>query len=147
MYLMFSLVDCSSTDYFTFITYLTFQYFGFGRTRRLLFQSLALDLISMFLLLSPGRYDRWWTISTRWYHPHSSQCLLNILFHIDLMGRHGHDRVIVRCITTNKLSLVPFRRGILETSYVIKFVSDLRQFGGFFWGLRFLTPIKLTATT
>ena len=30
--------------------------------------------------------------------------------------------------------------------YVIKFVSDLRQVGGFLWVLRFPTPIKLTAT-
>jgi hypothetical protein len=30
--------------------------------------------------------------------------------------------------------------------YVIKFVSDLRQVGCFLWVLRFLPPIKLTAT-
>jgi hypothetical protein len=30
--------------------------------------------------------------------------------------------------------------------YVIKFVSDLRQVGGFLWVLRFPSPIKLTAT-
>jgi hypothetical protein len=30
--------------------------------------------------------------------------------------------------------------------YVIKFVSDLRQVGGFLRVLRFPTPIKLTAT-
>ena len=30
--------------------------------------------------------------------------------------------------------------------YVIKFVSDLRQVGGFLWILRFPPPIKLTAT-
>ena len=30
--------------------------------------------------------------------------------------------------------------------YVIKFVNDLRQVGGFFWVLRFPSPIKLTAT-
>jgi hypothetical protein len=30
--------------------------------------------------------------------------------------------------------------------YVIKFVSDLRQVGGFIWVLRFPPPIKLTAT-
>ena len=30
--------------------------------------------------------------------------------------------------------------------YVIKFVSDLRQVGGFLLVLRFLPPIKLTAT-
>jgi len=30
--------------------------------------------------------------------------------------------------------------------YVIKFVSDLRQVGGFLWVLMFPLPIKLTAT-
>jgi hypothetical protein len=30
--------------------------------------------------------------------------------------------------------------------YVIKFVIDLRQVGGFLWVLRFPPPIKLTAT-
>jgi hypothetical protein len=30
--------------------------------------------------------------------------------------------------------------------YVIKFVSDLRQVGGFLWLLRFPAPIKLTVT-
>ena len=29
--------------------------------------------------------------------------------------------------------------------YVIKFVNNLRQVGGFLWVLRFPTPIKLTA--
>jgi len=30
--------------------------------------------------------------------------------------------------------------------YVIKFISDLRQVGGFLWVLRIHPPIKLTAT-
>ena len=30
--------------------------------------------------------------------------------------------------------------------YVIKFVSDLQQVGGFLWVLRFPPPIKLTIT-
>jgi hypothetical protein len=36
------------------------------------------------------------------------------------------------------------RRGVQH--YVIKFVSDLRQVGGFLRVLRFPPPIKLTAT-
>jgi hypothetical protein len=36
------------------------------------------------------------------------------------------------------------RRGVQH--YVIKFVSDLWQVGGFLWVLRFPPPIKLTAT-
>jgi hypothetical protein len=30
--------------------------------------------------------------------------------------------------------------------HVIKFISDLRQFGGFLWVLWFSSPTKLTAT-
>jgi hypothetical protein len=33
-----------------------------------------------------------------------------------------------------------------DTTYVIKFVSDLGQFGGFLWVLQFPPPIKLTTT-
>ena len=40
----------------------------------------------------------------------------------------------------------PFRRGVLIQHYVIKFVSDLLQGGGFPWVLRFPPPIKLSAT-
>ena len=47
-------------------------------------------------------------------------------------------------ITTDVVSLnLDPGRGIQH--YVIKFVSDLRQVGGFFRVLRFLPPIKLPA--
>jgi hypothetical protein len=38
--------------------------------------------------------------------------------------------------------------GAVDTTliYVLKFVSDLRQVGGFLWVLYFPPPIKLTAT-
>ena len=36
--------------------------------------SCTLTLVSMFLLLSLGRYLCWWTISTRGNHMSSSQC-------------------------------------------------------------------------
>jgi hypothetical protein len=35
--------------------------------------------------------------------------------------------------------------GVLNTTYVIKFVSDLQQFDGFLLVLRFPQPIKLIA--
>jgi len=38
------------------------------------------------------------------------------------------------------------RSGRSVQHYVIKFVSDLRQVGSFFRILRFLPPVKLTAT-
>ena len=40
----------------------------------------------------------------------------------------------------------PLKRGVLIQHYVIKFVSDLLQGGGFPWVLRFPPPIKLSAT-
>jgi hypothetical protein len=38
------------------------------------------------------------------------------------------------------------RSGLGVQHDVMKFVSDLRQIGGFLWVLRFPPPIKLTAT-
>ena len=46
-------------------------------------------------------------------------------------------------ITTNVVSSNPTR---VIQDYVIKFVSDLRQVGGFLRVLPFPPPIKLTAT-
>ena len=49
--------------------------------------------------------------------------------------------------TTKVVSLNPAHSEVYSIQhYVIKFVSDLRQFGGFLWVLRFPSPIKLTAT-
>ena len=41
---------------------------------------------------------------------------------------------------------IPLKRGYSIQHYVIKFVSDLRQVGGFFSGIPVPPPIKLTAT-
>jgi hypothetical protein len=52
-----------------------------------------------------------------------------------------------QCLSPLKLWVrIPLRRGILDQYYVIKFVSNLWQFGGFLWALRFPPPIKLTTT-
>jgi hypothetical protein len=40
----------------------------------------------------------------------------------------------------------PLRRDVLDTTLVIKFISDLRQVGGLLLELWFPPPIKLTAT-
>ena len=55
------------------------------------------------------------------------------------MGRRGHDRMYLQ---------LPMQSVPITTvqHYVIKFVSDLRQVGGFLQVLRFLPPIKLTTT-
>jgi hypothetical protein len=65
----------------------------------------------------------------------------------------GRDRMVVGFTTAYVLSAYHHwccefeslsRRGVQH--YVIKFVSDLRQVGGFLRVLRFPPPIKLTAT-
>jgi hypothetical protein len=48
-------------------------------------------------------------------------------------------------LTTDVVSLNPAQVEV-QQHCVIKFVSDLRQIGGFVWALRFPPPIKLTAT-
>ena len=48
-------------------------------------------------------------------------------------------------ITANIVSLNPAHGKVyLIQHYVIKFVSDLQQVGGFLWVRRFSPPIKLT---
>jgi hypothetical protein len=49
-------------------------------------------------------------------------------------------------ITTNVVSNSTHGEVYLIQHYVIKFVSDLWQVGGFLQVLRFAPPIKLTAT-
>ena len=50
-------------------------------------------------------------------------------------------------ITTEVVSSNPIHGKVYSMQhYVIKFVSDLRQIGGFLLVLRFPPPIKLTAT-
>ena len=70
-----------------------------------------------------------------------------------LMGRRGRDRMVFRFTTTYAISAYHHwccefesqsGRGVQH--YVIKFVSDLRQVGGFLRVIRFSLPIKLTAT-
>ena len=66
-------------------------------------------------------------------------------------GRHGHDRMVVGFTTTYITSAYQYwccefasrpERGVQH--FVIKFVSDLRQVGGFLRVLWFPPPIKLT---
>ena len=67
-------------------------------------------------------------------------------------GRRGHDRMVVGFmqivhITTNVVNSNPVHGEVYSIQhYVINFVSDLRQAGGFLRVLRFLLPIKLIAT-
>ena len=70
-------------------------------------------------------------------------------------GRRGRDRMVVGFIlpmqsvpiTTNVVGSNPFHDEVYSIQhYVIKFVSDLRQVGGFLRVLPFPPPIKLTTT-
>ena len=60
-----------------------------------------------------------------------------IVWHLDLQ-----QPVQSVPITTEVLSSNP----VHVQHYVIKFVSDLQQVGGFLWVFRFPPPIKLTTT-
>ena len=68
-------------------------------------------------------------------------------------GRRGHGRMVVGFTTTCAISVYhhwccefAYRSGRCVQHYVIKFVSNLRQVGGFLRVFRFHPPIKLTAT-
>ena len=80
---------------------------------------------------------------------------VQIVVHLNVKGRRGRDRLGVGFMTTYGISAYHHKRckfefpsGVmyLMQHYVIKFVSDLRQVGGFFRALRFSPQIKLTAT-
>ena len=70
--------------------------------------------------------------------------------------RHGHDRMVIGFtttpmksvpITTNVVSLNPANGEVYSIQhYVIKFVSDLQQVGGFRRVLQFPPSIKMTTT-
>ena len=69
-------------------------------------------------------------------------------------GRRGHDSMAIGFTTTYAISVYHHLRCEFESRlgevysihYVIKFVSDLRNVGGFLRVLQFPLPIKLFAT-
>jgi len=68
-------------------------------------------------------------------------------------GPSWRDRMVVEFTTTYAISAYhnwfcefESRSGRGVQQYVIKFVSNLRQVGGFLWVLWFPPPIKLAAT-
>jgi hypothetical protein len=76
-----------------------------------------------------------------------------VLYASDYKTRGRRGRMVVGFTTTYAISAYPhrccefeFRSGRGLQHYVIKFVSDLRQVGGFLRVFRFPPPIKLTAT-
>jgi hypothetical protein len=80
---------------------------------------------------------------------------MNDISHISLKGgRCGGDRMVVEFTTTYAISAYRHwtcdfesRSGeVYSIHYVIKFVSDLRQVGGFLQALQLPPAIKLTVT-
>jgi hypothetical protein len=80
---------------------------------------------------------------------------INFFLLISNRGRRGRDGMVVGFIAT--MQSVPITTKVMSSNlvpeevysiqhYVIKFVGDLRQIGGFLRGLRCPPPIKLTAT-
>ena len=64
-------------------------------------------------------------------------------FTISLGGHHGRDRAISAYHHQRCEYESPLGQGVQH--YVIKFVSDFQQVGGFLRVLQFPPPIKLTA--
>jgi hypothetical protein len=68
--------------------------------------------------------------------------ILNNLNNLNIMRYISNDAIK----GLNYISQNFIRNSLDTTLYVIKFVSDLRQVGGFLWVFRFPLPIKLAAT-
>ena len=75
----------------------------------------------------------WWAVPA----PHVAPVVKQLLKSNSVRGR---DHIVVRFTTIYAYHVV-----YSIQHYVIKFVSNLRQVGGFLQVLRFLAPIKLTA--
>ena len=110
--------------------------------------------ITVTVKLDPSKYDN---VNT-WLNP---MILIEVRYRkstswcdfLSYKTRGRRGRMVVGFTTTYAISAYPHRccefesrsgRGLQH--YVIKFVSDLRQVGGFLRVFRFPPPIKLTAT-
>ena len=80
-------------------------------------------------------------------------CIINYCFQDNSGDRHDRGRMIVGFTSTYAISAYHHKRYEFESCsgdvysiqhYVIKFVNDLRQVGGFLRELRFPPPIKPT---
>ena len=90
-----------------------------------------------------------WKITT---NSSSNIPMWHITMQLTIKGRRGRDRMVVGFTTTYAISTYyrwcefESRSGRGVQHYVIKFVKDLRQVGGFLRILRFPPQIKLIAT-
>jgi hypothetical protein len=77
---------------------------------------------------------------------------MTILGQAIMISKHGRDCMVAGFSTTYAIITIvvssnPVHGEVYSIQhYVIKFVSDLRQVGGFLQVLRFAPPIKLTTT-
>jgi hypothetical protein len=100
--------------------------------------------------------SQWYNIVYKlWSNIHVDNNIMVSIHCIMYRGRRYRDRMVVGFITIFAISAKhhwhcetePFSGEMYSIQhYVIKFVSDLRQVGGFLWVLRFPPPIKLTTT-
>ena len=119
-------------------------------------KSKCLSLINLKLIMSTIMINMIYTSSLPLIH-----CIFYIVLYTTLpYFRRGRDRIVVgftnyrcnQCLSPLKLwvliSLMVKCTCTLYniTMYVIKFVSDLRQFSGFLWVFMFPPQIKLTTT-
>jgi hypothetical protein len=77
--------------------------------------------------------------SSKTDHHYIAEILLNVALNTKIPLLYMFSPLKRRLLLKNGLCFF-----ILNYHYVIKFVSDLRQVGGFLWVLRFPPPIKLT---
>ena len=105
------------------------------------------------VVLFSGKQAKWFTIKQIYKCSCERLQLLNIIALIHHRGRRDYDCTVVGFTTTYAINVYHHWCCLFESRsergvphYVIKFVSDLRQVGGFLWVLRFPLSIKLTAT-
>jgi hypothetical protein len=115
------LVSCS----LILLNYLSFQYFDIDRTW--LFQKCKI-----------------WYLMFAYFNITFCTYIITLILHTFFRGRRGRDRIIVGFKTIYAISAYHHwccefesRSGRGAQHYVIKFVSDLRQFAGFLRVLRF----------
>jgi hypothetical protein len=79
--------------------------------------------------------------------------MLEVLSYLEFIGFNGIEKMVAECwhneykILMLCMSKNPAHDEVYPIQhYVIKFVSNLRQVGGFLWVHRIPPPIKLTAT-
>ena len=115
-----------------------------------------------FKILNMFKYNAknisyWITLFVIWLLYMYIVLYMSFITHVILCvwGRRGRDRMVVGFKTTYAISGSAYHHWCCEFEsrsgwgvqhYMIKFVSNLRQVGGFLRVLRFPPPIKLTTT-